>query len=118
GGFVVRDPVGVHLRAVGGADPFGGKQVLGSIGYPVQRSAITAGGDLSFRFPRLLERLLARDRDKGIYLRIDGFDSIQEGAHHLYRRKLTRLEQRRQLGNGLEEDFRSSHGSEPQARFW
>ena len=51
----------------------------------MKRSAITAGGDLSFRFARLLERLLARDRDEGIHLRIDGFDSIQKGAYQLYR---------------------------------
>src|SRR5262249_16206677 len=101
----------------GGADALGGKQVLGSVGNPMQRTAIAAGGNLPFRFSSLLERLRARNRYEGIYLWIDGFDTIHKAPHHLYRRKLPSLEQWRNFRNGLEEDFRSSHGSEPQDKF-
>ena len=80
-------------------------------------SAIMAGGDVPFGCPRLGDRPLGRDGDEGIHLRIDSLDSIQAGAHDLYRGKLASLEQRRELGNRLEENFRSSHRQDSQGSF-
>jgi hypothetical protein len=57
--------------------------------------------------------MIARNRNEGIHFRIDRFDPIQESSHHFYRRELSRLEEWRQLGNRVEQDFRSCHGSGP-----
>jgi len=58
---------------------------------------------------RLLERLIGRDGDECVHLGIDRVDPIEARAHQLDRRQLTRFEQRREFGGGLEDQLRGGH---------
>ncbi len=69
--------IAIRLRAVGGGNAGGIEQVLRAPWNAVQRTTIFARGNLLVGLPRLLEGVVARERDDAAQLGIEAFEAMQ-----------------------------------------
>ena len=99
-GVLVRDPIGQHLRARGGAHPRGGQVVLDGDRNAVQQAAAAPRGQLGFGPGRVRQRPLPGHGDVRVEIRVQAVDSLQVRTGQLHRREIAGLDPARRLGDG------------------
>src|SRR5690606_5253471 len=108
-GFELWNPVRGYLRTVRGENPFRGEDVLRRIRQAVQWTEVFARANVFLSLSRLSERMLLRDRDERIELRIESFGAIQVRLRDFNRRDFPALDLSSQLAAAKKNQIAAGH---------
>src|SRR5215475_2815784 len=97
-----RDMIRQCLGPSHSADAFGKAQVFDCHRYPMQRTAVCPGTNVTLCQPGLIQSVVSHHGSIALITSVELGDALEECSRHFHRRELLRLYQGSEFGNGME----------------